>query len=426
MIIKANQRGHARELARHLLNVHDNEHVEIHAINGLVSDDPTEALAEMEAVARGTRCTQPLFSVSLSPPRDANVPIAAFEDAIHRIAQKNGLDDQPHVIVFHEKEGRRHAHVVFSRIDVEEMKAINLPFYKNKCMEVSVDLFLEHDWKLPQGFIDRELRNPLNFSMEQWQQATRLGDDPRLIRQALRDAYEQSDSRTAFEAALQEHGFYLAQGDRRGFVVVDWRSQIYSLSKWSGHPKKELKAKLGDPAQLPSVQSIMGSIDQRLETRINDFANILVSKHQQHFSPLFAQKQSMTDQHREERERLEREQEERRIEEARQQQERFAKGLKGLWHRLTGKHSQTRRQNELDAERLAQDQAQEKFKLTAQQLTERKVLQEKLGQAEKQHQENIENIRRGVFKRLPDEQVQKFLPEFEQKLEQTQTYDMEM
>ena len=60
------------------------------------------------------------FSVSLNPPENVkNVPVSAFKDAANRIEQKMGLEGQPRVIAFHEKEGRRHAHAVWSRIDAK-------------------------------------------------------------------------------------------------------------------------------------------------------------------------------------------------------------------------------------------------------------------------------------------------------------------
>ena len=69
------------------------------------------------------------------------------------IEQKLGLEDQPRAIVFHEKDGRRHCHAVWSRIDAQEMKAINLPFFKNRLMEISRELYLEHGWDMPHGMI---------------------------------------------------------------------------------------------------------------------------------------------------------------------------------------------------------------------------------------------------------------------------------
>jgi hypothetical protein len=70
------------------------------------------------------------------------------------------LTDQPRVIVFHEKEGRRHAHCVWSRIDADNMKAINLPHYN----DISKQLYLQHSWTLPQGFIDQQYRTHLTLA----------------------------------------------------------------------------------------------------------------------------------------------------------------------------------------------------------------------------------------------------------------------
>lgn len=116
MMLKGSQRGGAKQLALHLLNTVDNDHVEVHSIDGFVSDDVTGALREIYAISRATRCKQFMFSLSLSPPKDAVVTIEDYEAAIQAAAERLGLSGQPKVVLFHEKHGRRHCHVVFSRI----------------------------------------------------------------------------------------------------------------------------------------------------------------------------------------------------------------------------------------------------------------------------------------------------------------------
>ena len=59
------------------------------------------------------------------------------------------------MIVFHEKNGRRHAHCVWSRIKAGEMRAVNLPYFKRRLQEVSRELYLKHGWTMPRGFITR-------------------------------------------------------------------------------------------------------------------------------------------------------------------------------------------------------------------------------------------------------------------------------
>jgi hypothetical protein len=179
MILKAKERGNAPQLARYLLAMRDNEHVELHELRGFVSDELLPAFHEADAIASGTRCKNHLFSISLNPPEEAQVSTAAFEQAIVDIERKLGLKDQPRAIVFHEKDGRRHAHAVWSRIDTERMRAINLPHYKAKLRDVSRQLYVKHGWDMPRGLEDRRLRDPFSFTREEWQQARRAGLDPK-------------------------------------------------------------------------------------------------------------------------------------------------------------------------------------------------------------------------------------------------------
>jgi len=163
------------------------------------------------------------FIVSESQSSAERVPIEAFDEAIEQVERKLGLDGQPRAIVFHEKESRRHAHCVWSRIDTGEMKAINLPHYKVKLRDVSRNLYLEHGWKMPPGLMERKSRNPLNFSREEWQQARRAGLHPKEIKRAFQESWAVSDNRKAFAQALLSKGFVLARGDRRGYVALDYR-----------------------------------------------------------------------------------------------------------------------------------------------------------------------------------------------------------
>ena len=152
----------------------------------------------------------------MNPPPSENVGVDVFEQTADRIEVKTGLAGQPRVIVFHEKEDRRHAHVVWSRIDTEEMKAVNLPHFKNKLRDISKELYLENDWHMPKGYIDSEARDPRNFTLEEWQQAKRMGHHARDLKAMMQECWAASDSKAAFEHALGERGILLAKGDRRG------------------------------------------------------------------------------------------------------------------------------------------------------------------------------------------------------------------
>lgn len=417
MILKASQRGNAKELADHLMNVLDNDHVNVHRVDGFVGETVHDAFAEIDAISRGTRCKQPLFSVSLNPPKGQSASIADFEKAIEKIAERNNLTGQPHVIVFHEKHGRRHAHAVFSRIDALEMKAINLPYYKNRLCELSKELYLEHGWALPDGHKDKALRNPLNFTLAQWQQAKRLNEDPKQIKLTLKECWSVSDSRKAFENALDQHGFAVAKGDRRGFVAIDWRGEVFSLSKWSGVKTKELKNKLGDPKDLPDVNAVQQRLDQSLKSRIQGFLDDVHTQYRARFSPLLHRKSEMNSRHKDEREALDLQNKQAEVKMAEVQRIRFRTGMRGLWDRMTGKHKNITRQNEAERYELFRKHQLEKDALIHRQLEQRGALQERLDDLSAEQNKERERIKSAVIQKLPEEKIRPVHQAFEQSVQ---------
>lgn len=362
-------------MAAHLNKTEENEHVELHEIRGFMADDVDGALHEAYAMSRGTRCTKFLFSVSLNPPEAENVPIEKFEDALGRIENKLGLENQPRVVVFHEKEGRRHAHCVWSRIKTDEMKAVHLSHYKNKLMDVSKQLYLENNWDLPKGFIDKNQKNPLNYTRQEWQQALRIGQNPKIIKAALQESWLISDSRKAFEHALQDRGYYLARGDKRGYVAIDLYGEVYSLSRQIGVKKADLTKKLGDAQQLPSIEEAKNTISGRLTQQFKGYSNELNLKHKQELQPLFQAKQAMTQQHRKARADQKQMHENRWRAEEQERAARLRKGFQGLWDRLTGAYQRTCAKNEKETQKAFLRDKEEKENLVAKQLTERRKLQ---------------------------------------------------
>ncbi len=283
MILKGNQRGGAVNLAVHLMKA-ENEHIDVHEMRGFMASDLRGAFMEAYAISKGTKCKQFLFSLSLNPPQHEQVGAQAFERAANEAEKRLGLDGQPRAIVFHEKEGRRHAHVVWSRIDYKSMTAINLPHYKRKLTSLSKELYLEHGWNLPDGLRDPLLKDPLNFTHGEWQQALRAKRDPREIKQAFQHAWQYSDSTKALNAALNEHGFILARGDRRGFVAVDYVGEVYSFARWAGVKTKDVKARLGDPDKLLSVDEARQTFRDKIKPKLDaikaeqDKTNIALKK----------------------------------------------------------------------------------------------------------------------------------------------------
>lgn len=395
MIIVASQRGGAMQLGAHLLKT-ENEHVTVHDIRGFVAEDVPGAMKEAQAMSAGTRAKQPLFSVSLNPPAQENVRVEVFEDALRRIEERMGLFGQPRVVIFHEKEGRRHCHSVWSRIDAETMTAKPLPFYKNRMQEISRELYLEHSWKMPRGLMNSKEHDPRNFDLAEWQQAKRIGRDPRQLREIMQDCWAVSDSRAAFARALEERGLYLARGDRRGHVAVSYEGEVFSVARMTERKSKEVRQRLGNEQELRSVDETRAHIATIIEPRLRHLLARERLEHQQQSEPLERQRGAMRDAHDAERRRLEQGLRQREDSERAARNERMRHGLFGLLDRLTGAQERHRKQNEMEAYFGLMRDREQRQALIAAQLQERQALQIRIEAERQSHAERILELHRDL------------------------------
>ena len=81
-----------------------------------------------------------------------------------------------------------------------------------------------------------------------------IGDAPKAIEATLQEWWTVSDTREAFAAALTERGYHLAPGNRRGFVAVDYRGEIFTHTRTTGIKVKDMRTRLGDPTALPLLR----------------------------------------------------------------------------------------------------------------------------------------------------------------------------
>lgn len=385
MILKASQRSGAKQLGLHLMKTEENEHVEIHEVSGFVADDLMGAMKESHALSLGTKCKQHLFSVSLNPPEGESVRVEAFENACNRIEERLGLKGQPRMIVFHEKEGRRHAHAVWSRIDAETMTAKPLPFFKSKLRDIGKELYLENGWKMPEGFRDSKLRDPRSFTLDEWQQAKRAGLDAKQIKTTIQECWAMSDNGPAFAKALEERGLFLAQGDRRGHVAVSIEGEAFAIARMIDKKAKEVTARLGDPKELRSVSATVQHIGETVAPRLSRYISEAKRIASNAIKPLNERKLSMMEAHQEERQKLDLMQRERLTGEQRERSSRVRTGAKGVWDILTGRYFKVRKQNEMEAFFGLQRDRSQRHDVVQSQLKERQGLQSEIVAVRERH-----------------------------------------
>lgn len=395
MILVGSQRGGARDLAIHLMKP-ENEHVELHELRGFTSPTLRGALEEARALSMGTRCRQFLYSLSVNPPVDANVSTPEFIKAIDRAEKALGLDGQSRAVVFHEKEGpggmRRHAHVVWSRIDADTMTAVPLPFTKRKLTELTRDLYIEHGWEMPAGLIDPARRDPRNFTLAEWQQAKRQDKDPRAIKSAFQDAWVLSDSSAALKAVLEERGYRLARGDRRAFVVIDHNLEHYALHKWLGLKVRDVRARLGDGKEFPTVEEAKVAMSRDMDAALQRIGENVSARADKANKRYGQRRLALVKQQRNQRAALADRQESRRVLENLLRQSRFRKGLAGVWDRLRGEHKRIAVLNSREAEHSAHRDQNERDALVRRHLSERR----RLGIFKHRLAQRFERVRAGL------------------------------
>ena len=188
MIIKGSARAGGAGLAAHLKRTDTNERVAVLELRDVAGTNLDQALREMEALASGTRCKSPLYHANIDPRADERLTPQQWTRAVDALEEKLGFMGQPRAVVQHVKDGRAHVHVVWSRIDVDRMRAIPDSHNYRKHEEVSRALEREFGHARVQGAhaeregVERPARTPSRAEM---QQAERSGIDPKAIKAEL-------------------------------------------------------------------------------------------------------------------------------------------------------------------------------------------------------------------------------------------------
>lgn len=178
---------------------------------------------------------------------------------------------------------------------------------------------------------------------------------------------------------------FLARGDRRSHVAVTLNGDVFALSRLTGVRTKEVAARLGDAASLPSIgerlSSLGGDMAARMKSHISEAKRIASNA----LKPLYERKQALQTQHKAERQRLQEGQAKRVKSEQAKRASKIRHGIKGAWDVLTGRYWKQRRENEREAEQGIQRDLKERNELRQQQLAERQALQVEIAAKRTQH-----------------------------------------
>ena len=247
MIIKGGARSSGGFFAYHLMKTEENERVEVKEMRGLLADTVPEAFQEMRMVAAGTRADNYFYHASINPREDERLTPEQWDIAVDTLEKNLGLTDHARFQVEHEKNGRTHRHIVWSRVDLDTMTVT--PASGNYLAHDKTRLELEREFSheptaptpQPSHRKSREFADWENF------RAAESGINPAEMKAEITALWQQSDGGRAFQAATFEKGYLLAKGDRRDFVLIDPEGDVHSLARRiDGAKAADIRAKMTD------------------------------------------------------------------------------------------------------------------------------------------------------------------------------------
>jgi hypothetical protein len=259
VIIKGTSCSGAARLASHLTRTDTNERAEVKEISGTVAEDLLGALREMESVAAGARTTKPFYHGSINTREDERLTDEQRTHAIDKLEAALGLTGQARVVVIHEKEGREHCHIVWSRINLDRMAAISDSHNYRKHEEVARSLEKEFGLERVQGaHVERgdQPRPGRTPSHREMLQAERTGLSTAHAKALITGIWLTTNNGKEFQAALAEKGWMLARGDRRDFVAIDTKGGVHSIARRiDGAKAADVRERFSDidPRDLKSV-----------------------------------------------------------------------------------------------------------------------------------------------------------------------------
>lgn len=260
MIIKGGARAKGAELAVHLLRVDTNEEVRPVDFQGVAADNVKGAITEMMGVAAGGRASKPLYHVSISPEINERLTDDQWRQAADELGKALNLEGHQRLIVLHTKEGRQHGHVCWNRVDAETLKTAHHSHNYRTHEEVARTLEREFGLNRTQGVhAEREGEKPQDkrentaesqqSARTRWKKADAVRD--------INAAWNESTDGRSFRFHLIDHGYQLAKGDQRSYVVIDPCGGVHSPRRMiKGLKVADERAYLADidTATLPTVK----------------------------------------------------------------------------------------------------------------------------------------------------------------------------
>jgi hypothetical protein len=264
----------------HLTNTEENERAELKQIRGLRADTVREALEEMQRQARiNPRVKNFMYHADFNPRRDEVMTEEQRDRAIEIFEKERGIPaNAPRIIMEHVKNGRKHWHVIWYRLDEQ-----GRPFSDKH------DAIIAHTAaaKIAAEFGFEQVISPLTRkpgtprperAPKPWEMLRGMKSqiDVRDVTAEVTDLRQQCASGIEFHAALETRGYILARGDKiiagePALMIIDPAADEHHLPRRiKGMNSKQVNEFMRDVdrAALPTIRQAKEQQEQRKIDRL--------------------------------------------------------------------------------------------------------------------------------------------------------------
>ncbi|GGF76791.1 hypothetical protein GCM10011332_33460 [Terasakiella brassicae] len=272
MIINGSTRGSSwadiEELCAHLLNASTNEKVEVYGFRHCLNESLTENLKEMRLLSLGSRSRKSVYHASISAPKNEAETLSESDwlTAVKVLEKELGFQHHQRAIVFHTKQGRKHAHIVWGLINPATLKAAPTSWNYVKHEKAARKIEKMLNLSKVEGVFTRKKDSPRPrsaYTYQDVQASDRTGQDVKQIIASISEAWKSSKGGKTFKVKLADHNLTLARG-KRGFILIDGGGNCHSIARRLKVKKCDVDQKLKDLSllNLPSVEDVQGNLER--------------------------------------------------------------------------------------------------------------------------------------------------------------------
>ena len=287
IIVKGAARTDGAQLGRYLLSQGGNSSTSLVGMSGMSGRDLPHALAMAQAAAEQGRGEKPFWHAQINPAEGVCLTREQQLVAVGILERHLGLQGQPRVVVAHEKNGREHIHVVWSRYDARTGRLVRDDFTKRRNVAAAAEIATRFGLEPNENPFEGEARKRSDLSREDRRQRSHAADtqaEQQQDKRAHKTRAERKAEISGFwhrtltgqelRGTLDAAGYTLTRG-WRGFVVIDERGEAHSLARQiEGARAKDVRDRLADidPGSILPAGDIKAALRQARADRVREAA----------------------------------------------------------------------------------------------------------------------------------------------------------